>query len=240
MEINELVRRLGNASEKVGKIVKKIAKWESKINSEKEFKKEYDWLNNFEERKEYYKEQWINHCMIEIRRTQNELKEAQKLVEKYESLISYEQNKQVEEVPVIREFLENWANSFLTWAKELRKEYYARNSEYCKLWNSRQLTKDQELEYKEYCSYLPRYIKDGTDLETMVAKEKKAKYEMLVNRCKEVIGAIVDAKALKISGNGELNGFIDGSNGRCKIETIGAGGYNIQCFHFRVLVKKVS
>ena len=82
-------------------------------------------------------------------------------------------------------------------------------------------------------------IKDYTNLDDMVAKEKKAKYELLVNRCKSVIGAIVDAKALRVSGNGELNGYIDGSNGRCKIETIGAGGYNIQCFHFRVLVRKI-
>ena len=29
---------------------------------------------------------------------------------------------------------------------------------------------------------------------------------------------------------------MSGNKGKCKIETIGAGGYNIQCFHFRILV----
>lgn len=221
MELRELQRRLGLASEKVAKQIKKIAKKEDCLTSGKLYL-------GFEVSEK------------EIANDMKELKEMQKLVEKYESLISYEQNKQIDEVPVIREFLENWAVNFLTWAKELRKEYYSRNSEHCKLWNSRQLTDEQEKEYREYCNALPRYIKDYTNLEDMVAKEKKAKYELLVNRCKSVIGAIVDAKALRVSGNGELNGYIDGTNGRCKIETIGAGGYNIQCFHFRVLVKKVS
>lgn len=34
--------------------------------------------------------------------------------------------------------------------------------------------------------------------------------------------------------------MIQGENGKCKIETIYAGGYNIQCLHYRVLVHKVN
>ena len=33
-----------------------------------------------------------------------------------------------------------------------------------------------------------------------------------------------------------LNGYIIGTKGCCSIKTIGAGGYNIQCFHFRTLI----
>ena len=40
--------------------------------------------------------------------------------------------------------------------------------------------------------------------------------------------------------NGEINGIAEGEKGRAKVETIGAGGYNIQCYHFRVLVNKIE
>ncbi len=63
------------------------------------------------------------------------------------------------------------------------------------------------------------------------------KYDMIISRVTEVVGEIKNAD-LYIGLNGELNGIVEGELGKCKVETIGAGGYNIQCFHFRVLVHK--
>ena len=62
---------------------------------------------------------------------------------------------------------------------------------------------------------------------------------MLIARVNKAVGIILEAKALYVGVNGELNGYIKGEDGTCKIETIYAGGYNIQCLHYRVLVKKV-
>ena len=50
-------------------------------------------------------------------------------------------------------------------------------------------------------------------------------------------GKIIDASDLYISINGQLNGKIVGEKGTAKVETITAGGYNIQVLHYRVLVK---
>lgn len=77
-------------------------------------------------------------------------------------------------------------------------------------------------------------------LETMLEEDRKAKMLDLINRINKVVGNILDASDLSISVEGNLNGIITGEKGKAKIETIGAGGYNIQCFHFRTIVNKVK
>jgi len=87
------------------------------------------------------------------------------------------------------------------------------------------------------------YVLKGFDIEKLnkiLAREKESKYFDLCNRISEVVGEITDARGLSIGNrHGELNGVVDGTKGSARIETIGAGGYNIQCFHYRVLVHKI-
>ena len=77
-------------------------------------------------------------------------------------------------------------------------------------------------------------------LEKVIESDKVAKRMILVLRVKEITGKITDASGLYIGGNGEINGIVTGENGKAKVETISAGGYNIQCWHFRVLVKEIK
>lgn len=73
-------------------------------------------------------------------------------------------------------------------------------------------------------------------LEKTVEQERRAKLLDLISRIMKVVGRITDAAALGIGAKGEINGIIVGTEGRAKIETIGAGGYNIQIYHFRTLI----
>jgi len=61
------------------------------------------------------------------------------------------------------------------------------------------------------------------------------KFNLVYRTCKK-IGKILDASFLSIGDNNELNGYLIGETGKARVETITAGGYNIQCFHFRVLI----
>lgn len=76
-------------------------------------------------------------------------------------------------------------------------------------------------------------------LNEVLEKEKKAKLLSLVNSITEITGPITDAKHLYVSG-GELNGVVLGEKGVAKIQTFSAGGYNIQCFHYRTRVDDVT
>ena len=77
-------------------------------------------------------------------------------------------------------------------------------------------------------------------LAKIIEAEKKAKYEDLCNRISAVVGEITDVSNLRISAKGNLDGFVTGTKGKAKVETIGAGGYNIMVFHYRTLVHKLK
>lgn len=73
-------------------------------------------------------------------------------------------------------------------------------------------------------------------LDKTIEEEKGAKLLDLIGRIMGVVGTITDVSALTIGADGDINGYIVGTEGKAKIQTIGAGGYNIQCFHFRTLI----
>ncbi len=71
-------------------------------------------------------------------------------------------------------------------------------------------------------------------------EEANRKYDFIIERTSAIVEEITDASHLEIGEKGDLNGFIIGTKGTAKVRTIGAGGYNIQCFHFRTLVTKMK
>ena len=78
-----------------------------------------------------------------------------------------------------------------------------------------------------------------TFLNNVLEEEKKAKLINLINSVTAITGPITDATHLYVSA-GDLNGVILGEKGAAKIQTFSAGGYNIQCFHYRTRVDDVT
>jgi len=74
-------------------------------------------------------------------------------------------------------------------------------------------------------------------IKILLDREVSIKRNTLIIRIEEKVGIIQDVKGLNVGVNGELNGYIIGSLGNAKVNTIYAGGKNIQCLHYRVLVK---
>lgn len=68
--------------------------------------------------------------------------------------------------------------------------------------------------------------------------EADRKYDFIIERTNTIVGRITDAAGLTVGDKGDLNGYIKGDAGTAKVQTIGAGGWNIQCFHFRTLINK--
>ena len=76
-------------------------------------------------------------------------------------------------------------------------------------------------------------------LNKTLEEEKRSRLLALAHRVGKIVGKITDGRHLGIE-NGEICGIIIGENGAASIRTIGAGGYNIQCYHFRTLVHEVD
>jgi hypothetical protein len=106
--------------------------------------------------------------------------------------------------------------------------------------------------FVELCNELNDYIKSNTDtfmhiitekmgeIDTLLDKEVDRKREALITRVEKKAGRIVDASGLRVGDDGEINGRIKGEENTVNINTITAGGYNIQCLHYRLLVKVIK
>lgn len=98
--------------------------------------------------------------------------------------------------------------------------------------------RDGEYEYlRPYC-YAATWDDAMTKLAKDLDEEANRKYDFIIERTNAIVGEITDASGLAVGAKGDLNGYIDGTRGRAKVQTVGAGGYNIQCFHFRTLINK--
>lgn len=137
------------------------------------------------------------------------------------------------------------------------KEYYQGRHDLHNVWPRKPLEdylKEKELDYKSIKEKLINFagllvirmdeMYNDEDALKWLAKEleaeKKRKMINLIYRINEIVGSIEDAEYLKVDVNGNLNGIVKGSKGSAKVETIGAGGWNIQCFHYRCLVHEVK
>lgn len=191
------------------------------------------------------------------------IKNEQKKLERYQKDLSalvaeYEALPKLEDVPSIHEYLDAYGKKILEWIENCYKQYpikfeelqtrekkfiednpgYSRYGDLT--YNGR-----REFEYKnadliEEIENLEIGFYLYKNREDYVERDKELKYIDLVEKVKVVCGKITDASFLRIGEKGELNGYIDGESGRAKVQTFGAGGYNIQRFHYRTKVTDIT
>lgn len=142
-----------------------------------------------------------------------------------------------------------------------RQEYLNKDHEYCK-WHNNGGWKDPNKEkiekaHNEYVTsfrarwlFITPYVDRKQNPETYkyemvlntaklqkdLDQEANRKYDFIIERTNQIVGRITDASNLNVGNKDDLNGYIIGTKGTARVQTIGAGGYNIQCFHFRTLI----
>ena len=98
-------------------------------------------------------------------------------------------------------------------------------------WNNNRF--EYELKRKGY-----PYHRDAMEwLNHWLDREVEKRKLRLILQVVKKAGKIVDARGLRFGYDTGINGTIVGEKTTVDVETIMAGGYNIQCFHYRVLIK---
>lgn len=143
-------------------------------------------------------------------------------------------------IEALEKFMVHWEELAISFYVELNKEIHKLDEE------AKNLRIVGGQEYKSYrnkrqaLSYKLNGLVTLNQIREAVAKERIRKENNFIARVEKVVGCITDATDLKVADNLELNGIVIGQEGKARVSTITAGGYNIQCFHFRVLVKKIK
>ena len=164
----------------------------------------------------------------------------------------------MKQIKVLEDFLEKWEENASIFYKRISKEYISLKDEYDKVpfrYHS-YFVSDIPIEYKEirnkynnflnmhktFINSLYNYSRNNyeTAINKYLEKEVSRKRDNFIKKVEKISGEILDVSDLKMSFNMEINGIVIGDKGKVKVNTIFAGGYNIQCLHFRVLVKEVK
>lgn len=189
-----------------------------------------------------------NVLVDSIVRKREEIEDVKKTIENYkEALSKHGENKRMvdelfEQVPQLKEFIEKTGeleyNFLINHNKALTEawdRYYKIDRECCELWNSRRVDEYRE-KIKEAKKIKPKnYPRTENQIKEDVENWKRNEGLLMADRLQTEFGKIIST-SLCLGADGNVNGTIVGENRTARIETIFAGGYNIQCLHTRLLV----
>lgn len=145
-------------------------------------------------------------------------------------------------VPQLEEFIERSAKTQYAFLinhnnaiKEAWDKYYKLNREVCELWNTGKYD-EYKVKSKEAIAAKPKvYTRTEEQIKDDVEHWKVRESELMAERIKTEFGDIISTD-LYLGADGNVNGIIRGKLKTARIDTIFAGGYNIQCLHTRLLV----
>lgn len=192
-----------------------------------------------------------------IKNSQEAIEEKKKIIANYEHKLTEAQDKEkvLENLPAsLKEFMDDWIVTWDAWDKfkrdivrnawaqvdEINSKKYKvqyKSPEYI------ELQKEINAIKEDFSSYEWSELGQLSDNE-IHEKNVKASRSLvldLYNRVCAIVENFDDTGSLKLTHGNEgyavLNGFVKGTNGKvAKVQSVGAGGWNIQRFHIRTLV----
>lgn len=223
-----------------GKVVEIVGRWGS-IDYTHDVSKLYQPRWSFE------RDVDIIHLKEQIRQTMKKLAEAERLdaketekIEANEKRVSNHKRILSELPDVLRQFMEDSKELIYKTSIEHRNTLLARIKKWetereGMPWRERY---DHRREHEGQMDGYQRRLLAMTEEQIKTDVERDVEYSIieLMNRVTEKVGKVTDASNLHYK-NGVINGFIVGEKGKVRVETILAGGYNIQCLHIRTLLK---
>lgn len=246
-KIETIIKRIEGKEKEIKKLTAKI----ERINKAKE--------TNWEVNPYYYGESDLRYAL-------RDLEEAKAGLEKYQQQLAEAKDAEASRnVPAITQFLTEWKRKATEWYMHeyelylvAKEEFKAKRKEhayntYVNDWqwkrDHREEWKAIDKDYDHICAVFSRHwshverlidrkIPYTEMLEAMLTLEYNRKYDLLLKEVIAITGEITDASYLHVAENGDLNGWIIGKKGTADVNTFSAGGWNIQCYHYRTRVTR--
>ena len=182
-----------------------------------------------------------------------ELEEAKATLAKYQKQLEAEEAKQntLNDIPeILKEFKEDlikrW-DKFDEWKLQQIKNDYTKICQMSKEngYNYNEVRKAyQEMRMKWGMNWNDFRYLTPEQIHNNNVKDSEKLILNLIDRTIELTGKITDCQYLNLDQDNQgyliINGIVIGEKGKARVESIGAGGYNIQRYHIRVLVKEVK
>ena len=253
MTIEELNERIKATQDKIDSTQQKFDKYYNKLSDELKELVSVSYTDFVKAKSYLSDEDELN--LDNARRTYQQLNTLNNTLEKYKASLEKKSDfKSTDKISIIWDFLVKWKEDTIELVKEQGKELEKLSASYPKdkeeYFKTHKRDYYSEIEFKrDYFNsidnltkevYLYRGQVDEKRLEKLLQDEIEHKYNTLINRVKDKCGNIIDVKNLHLGNDGTPNGYIIGDKGTCKVETIIAGGYNIQIAHYRILVHKIK
>ncbi len=135
---------------------------------------------------------------------------------------------------VIEDFFEDWEEKVFQWYKNQKEEVdNIGGYQYEKMYKDTLAKRDIEL-----IKHHPLFPTKGhaRDIQGIIKEDIKFKKQKLYHKIGNKVGEVTEVE-LRCGADGTMNGIVRGDKGVVTIQTILAGGWNIQKLHYRVLVK---
>lgn len=237
MTISQIEERIAKAKEKIEKKNATIVK------KDKAITKMYDLLEQngfsydvdlgivYEQNRDLYDKVWNMDFLAEDTiRLEKEIKNILNTIDKYREMLAKE-NARIEDNKKMPDVL-------LQLKGNLEKEFYGDQI-------ARRNYLKEEYTKLGYNAFLRNYrgaYSEMIQTDSEIKKDAKMSAEYFVEdiwrRTREEVGEMTDASNVHVSGHA-LNGVFVGTEGKCSVETIVAGGYNIQREHLRAIIHKM-
>lgn len=237
MRIETLNDRIANAKAKIEKKTNTITKKEALIVKKTDKLQKLGFSLDSENLRDSNDAWWlscdIGHLEEDIKRLADEIEETKASLEKYEKQLAGEIEKEnmfMTEIPeAMKVFQEELARRWDAWDKAWREMLKAKYKE---------MSYSEFVHKYSYNAYESMYTTDEQIHENNLRDSKLIILD-LYNRVKAITGEITSWDDLRVEdGNmgAVLNGIVYGKTGKAEVESIYAGGYNIQRLHVRTLV----
>lgn len=238
----ELKKKLEKAQENVAKRQKTIERQKTQLEKKKEAARKLGCDPETENARDYagqrdHSKYW---ALCDVSDKQQEIEESYKKLKELERIAANWEEKLNAQVALERTYEFEMPVIFQQCKEDLTEDWTATDIRRRKIMkeNRAKLSWD---EFRKLYSYGQEQEYNKTDEEFRKANARDAELFIidLYNRVKAITGEVTDWRNIHYHGKA-LNGLVIGKQGTAKVETILAGGYNIQRLHMRVLVHEVK